>query len=657
MKKDALAIIKKKWTDAKDWKVEKIHPVWRSIMREYRMDNFYEMAKIAERLSSMTGDLSAMNIDHITDARVASLNVYVRKLATLLNLQNPDFLVDNDKPGQEAIAWLLEQYTPYLQRIINMPDKAREAVLHGALFGTACAKKMYTSEFVYGEDAYAGKLNKKDAHIREDAELPQGASTEYSDVTVKPGHANFQMVYPTDIFFWPMNVPLNRVRLIFHRSERLVTDIYADERYAREARRAVKGKPYDETDESTWLTKYEDEYVRDVKLGDVIECFDRSTRQFMVFNEEVDTELRDWRDFPFSRVDDPFTFWRPIRDPESAWGIPYAFLMLPQCKTKNYLRAIYVDQAGRDGKRTTFIDTDVIPQDKIDEANNSEHGTMIGAPGISEKPINTAIQMVEWGGASPEVMKLHSMIDADLDFMSGLDDPTRNAYRSGDQTATEIHTRQQQQGVTIEDMRDTFEEFLEHVMQDIFKITAQYWDDGDMIKIVGDDPRIYAWVPLNRQQLLENFTLKIRAGSTEKMDKMTYRRQLIDLAPTIERMAAAIDQEAMNAQQAQFQSPVNRVELLKEILEPFGRRLSDKVLRRNDPMSMMQALQQQGIQPAMMSPMMQQGMNPAAGGPMPPNVAPFNAGQIPGQETIQFGQPTQDTAAGQSGRQLSEVNG
>lgn len=661
MKKEALDIIKRKYADSKAWKQDKIHTVWRSIMREYRMDTFHEMAKAAETMYTYTGDMSGMNIEYITDARVPSLNIYTRKLMTLLNLQNPDFLVENEKPGDEAIAWLLEQYSPQIQRIIDMPAKSRLAVMHGALFGTTCAKKGYTSEFVYGEEAYSDKLNKKDDIVKDEAQLPIGPTTEYADFTVKSGHPNVQMVYPTDVFFWPMNVPLSKVQYIFHRSERLVSDIYRDARYIKESRHEVKGKPYDDSDENTWLTKYDDEYARDVKLADVVEAYNVSTREFMVFNEEVERELRDWKAFPYAKVDSPWTFWQPIPDPESQWGIPYAFLLLPGCKTKNYLRAIYVDQAGRDGKRTVFADTDIITQDKIDEANQSTHGQIIGVAGISEKPAAQVLQPYDWGGASPEVMKLHSMIDGDLDFASGLDDPTRNAYRSGDTTATEVQTRQQQQGITVDDMRDTFEAFLESVMQDVFKITAEEWDESQMIKVVGEDPRVYAWVPLAREQLQENFTFKIRAGSTEKMDKMTYRRQLTDLTPHIMEMCNAIDQEAQVAfQMPGYQSKVNRIGLLEEILEPFGRRLADKILRRNDPMSMMQALGQQGVNPAYMSPQMEQQMAMAqaaqmqGGAPMPPNVTPMVPGQTPAPQTIQFGQPTMDTAAGQSGRALSE---
>lgn len=654
MTREQLALYKQEYKDAMSLKKDRLHQTWGGIIAEYRLNNFWGVHQYIDDLV-MTDPTNLL----ATDGRTGHLNVYVRKFVSLLNMARPEFLMDNEMPGQEPFAWVIENVFNQLCRHLKMSRVSRKLALQAALFGTGIAKVGYSSEFMYSEDAWSGDLP-SGMDIGSEKMWPYGDTTEYRLGRSWNGKPSVLAVPAPNIFFNPGCYQLDDVRRIFHRTTRRVVDCVHDERYLRKSRKQIFGHVNKDIDERTYLTTVQDdELLKEVRTTDIVEVFDLASRKFCVINEESDLPLRDWTDFPLD-IDCPYHFYQPIPDPESCWGIPYALLFFQQVQAHNQLRAITIDSIGRDSKKVILANSNVFDEEKVAEMNHAKNHEWVSIDGVDrDADLSRAYAVVDFGGVNPDLLQLQSLIMDDMTMMTGLDDPSRNFYRPGGNTATEINARAEQQGLSISDMRDEFEEFLEDVAGSLCKVMLQNWDEKQVVKFVGEDPRLYFWVAIDRQRLLGNFNLRINVGTTEKIDKATYRRQLIDLLPRILELGQSIDAEAAAIAQAGAQpSPLNRQELLREVLESFDPRLSNKILRRRDPSEVLNRLMDSGVPPMQVSPMLTQQLG-ASGPPAVPGVpgASFEeANRIPAPaEGNQFGGGfQQDTGAGIGGRMLSE---
>jgi hypothetical protein len=354
------------------------------------------------------------------------------------------------------------------------------------------------------------------------------------------------------------------------------------------------------------------QYHRKARL---VETFSMVSRQYCVwaFEDTVDKALIDWTDFELD-IRCPYHFFQPIPDPEGIWGIPFAFLILPQSRAINQIRAKILDAIGRDAKKVRLYDAQMFPEEtrnQIAMARDNEGIAVEQWPDVGDS-IENHMATLDFGGVNPQLLNLKNEFHNDVNFMSGLTSATRgDAVPGGDQTATEVQVRQEQQAMTMDDMRQDYELFLERVMGDVCRLMLQFWPQEKLLKVAGDDPRVFFWTALERDRLLGAFfNLKVVVGSTEKVDKVTYRRQwnetldrILPIADRVEREAQMQMQTQQPVQEGQpapqpFQSPVNWNEILRITVEQFDPSIARKILRRRDPVEiMMRLIEQHGVMP------------------------------------------------------------
>lgn len=689
IREEELAYYKNDYAISKEKKVNRLHTVWWRIMQEYRF-SYESYWTFYDRLVDSTNVPVALDDQlRAVDGRVGSLHVFVRKLKALMALQNPDVLIEPSDPGEEPIAYLLEKAFATLQEEIQCDRKFRRMLVDAACFGTSVAKCGYLSEFVYGETPMATKIPANAVEDpREDA-YPSHEVAEYSDLTLLRQTPNLQIVKPHDIFLDIDARTLSEVRRIYHRSSRVLRDVQEDSRYSEEFREKFSVACRSPEDDSAYPTM-ESDFVAEMRRGDIVECFDIATRQYCVFSPNVDVPARDWKILPLD-IDNPYIFFQPIPDPESPWGIPYALTIYSQCQAKNAVSARIVDTISRHGKRVRLATRELTP-DTVSSIMYAKDGDVVHAPELDSQTAMNAMVPLDLGNVDPEVLQLRNQIDEDLRFMSGISDQTSNLYGAKDETATAVQTRVQSQGLSIDDMRAEYESAIEDILINIFKIQLQYWPETKMIKYVGHDPYLYFWVPLMRDRVRNHFTLKVRVGSTQKISPEVRRRQIIDATPRlIELDKAIVAQKQMMAQG--LYSGINLEEWARELMEELVPGLSDKVMNRRDPVTLLSRLVSQNIawptnvapellnQLALSDPPLAEALGggvlpplqpaiqsspnmgvPTPMPPPPPQMGPpqmpsfEEANRIPAQPTLSpFGQIPMDTGAGISGRMLSEA--
>jgi hypothetical protein len=658
VKQETFEALKAEYVRAKKLKTEGLHEYWRIILNEYGVSNFEQLLMAIEGRTHL--DESAF----ITiNGRVASLNVIARKMVVLATLKNPEFRIDNEHPWDEPIAAVLEQAFNVVKERIDWTPEMRKVVLSAVLFGTGFAKIGLSSQYVYGETAWADDIPAGTDNLAEiDRLLPYGPTTEFQNFAIKDEWPSMVWVPSTDIFFNPGARRANEVARTYHRQRRRLVDVKHDVRYSKKARREIAGLSPSPRDDDFYLTEEQySERLDDAYYCEIVECFDHASRQFCVFAEGCTVPLRDWTPFGLP-IDNPYFRLTPIEHPETLWGISYASLLLNHSQAMNHLRAVLIDQIQRDGKRIHFIDPSGSRQDDfVDRINAASHGEFIEYDGLKngERP---PVHTVEFGGASAEILRLMSMVESDQAWVSGLTDAARNTP-GNDTTATEINSRNQQQGLNVEQFVQKNEEFQEECAAAICQIMVAEWPEEKMVRIVGPSPELYFWVPLERRRVLNNFNIKIVAGSTERVDKLTYRRQWGEILPQIMAIADRIDMDKQRQMQGMPTSPLNLTEILRITLEMFDTTLPHKILNQRDPAQLaIRLIQQHGIVPVNMSPELEAQLRAMiAQGRQLPNMQQLGApGQertpaAPAQPQLAGGAAPQDMAGNISGRMLSEA--
>lgn len=665
MKQEQYNALVNEYVTSRRNKVDTLHSIWRVILNEFCLNSISDLERWLTDFSAQDStSLTAIN------GRVASMNVMVRKLQTLGTPRNPEFVISSENHQNEAIASVLQSGFNEIKERIGWDDEMGRSSIDAILMGTGIAKSGLSSQYMYGETAWADSAPKGTEADDIYQGLPYGPTTEYQNPNVQDGWPTMIRVSPTDIFFNTGARKMSEVRRIYHRSRRCLADVKRDIRYDRKARSLVKGHSSTRLNEETdmYLTDVWDDVRGEQYYVDVVECFDLASRQFFVFCEDINIPLRDWTAFGLP-INNPFQFFQPIEHPEFLWGIPPALVILSQVQSKNTLRMKLIDQINRDGKRIHLYDKNV-PQDTnfIQKINSARDGEFIGVERLSELQ-GPFLQTIEFGGASPEVLKLMSIIEGDLAEMSGLTDAARNSYTGGDQTATEVAQRQEQQGLTTERFIMQNEKFQERCAGDLCQIMLSEWPEERVVKVTGPTPESIFWVPVERQRVLANFTIRIVAGSSERLDKNTLRRQWMEMLQQLMPLADRAAQDQQLQMQGYPPGPVNYMALIEETIGQYNPTLAHKVMNNRSSADLaLRLMRNNGIAPIGMSPQMVQqikamAMQQMKGGS--PELS-SNAGQLPapggqqqpGAASMQMmpgAQMYQDISGNQTGRTQSEL--
>lgn len=601
MKPEAYNAIVNEFKRSRQLKQDSLHLIWKSILDEYGIDNF---GRVVDALAGSNISLNESSLD-VLNGRVASLNVTVRKMVTLATIKEPEFTIDTENPMNEAIAQVLEDaFRPVLRKVKWQPEM-RKALLDACLFGTGFVKVGLSSKYVYGEGAWSDSIPRNSEGLTDiEEQMPYGPTTEYVKPNIQDEWPNMVAVSPFDIFYNPGVVRDSDIARTYHRYRRRLLDVKRDARYSRKARAKILGTLPDGFKDD-WVDYNDEAHADDVAYVELVEVFDHASRHYAVFNEDLDIPLRDWTPFTLP-IHSPFERIVPIEHPRLLWGIPYALLLLPHSQAMNILRSVLIDQIKSDGKRVHLIDDQALfdHEDGITRLNNAAHNEFIEVRNLqaATKEGGDIIKTVEMGGASPEVLRLMSIVEGDQAMVSGLTDAARNQPSQG-QTATEVSYRQQQQGFTVEQFLQINEEFQENVAASLCQVLLSEWGEERMVRVMGPSPELYFWVPIERSRVLTNFTMRIVVGSTERMDKLTQRRLWIELLPRL----VEVGSHAQNDMQMQMQgfppSPINWNEVLRMTLNLFDSSLSHKVLRQTDIAQLMIRLaNQHNIYPVGASP-------------------------------------------------------
>lgn len=595
MKSETLGYLQDEYRASKNSKIERYHTVWRPILDEFGLRNFGDVWKHVTRYKEADKDTPLAG-----QGRIGSLNVLVRKMASLVSLRDPEFTVRSENPWDDAVSTVLEHAFEANRRAIGWNRQMKKVVLEGMLFGTGFAKVGYGSEFMYDEPAWSGRVPNKAKHLMlpSEAAMPYGLTTESTNFRVQEGMPMMVHVPTADIFYNLGVKAESDIRRVYHRTRRPLSDVLHDSRYSDAAKSEVCLSRWGDTS-GAWL--FLDTYDQDTTFVETIECFDLPSRQYCVFTEHATKPLRDWTPFPFP-IQSPHHRFVPIPHPTDVWGIPYALLILGQAQAMNRLRGVIIEAISRDGKKVFIGDADKFDVEERRKIEYSKDGQFLWIKGFNPEQ-GAPFHPLEFGGARPEVLDLVRFIERDQAWVSGLTDAARNDTGRSDETATAVAQRAEQQGLTVDEFIQENEAFQEEVAVDLMKIKMSRWDNKKLVQVIGPDPNVYFWTPVNLERMLGTFTLQVIAGSTQKRDKPTQRKQWIEM---LDRLGVLDDRIKMDMQQQMTTGQpgfINWHEVVRLTLELFDATIARKVLRPDNMVMLVNRLMAQYTEnPLYMSP-------------------------------------------------------
>ena len=585
------------------------HEIWSQVAREYQIDNIGSLRDLIGS-SYITNSISD---SVIAKSRVPHLHLYVNKMLASITARNPDFVLKPRKQNTEAIAGILEFAFGQQARDINLEWVLEKSGRNTLLFGTGITKIGYSSSMVYGEIAAS------------DTRLPKGAGRDADEIGKQYKNEPFSpMTEHGDIRDWgqPSAIPIRtwdyfpssgarsdaELRREYVRYRRRVLDVKKDVRFKAGAREEISGYTLivgtNERDMDIPMNLVDDVSVDNTLWCDLWEVVDIPSQQSCIVCSECTEPLRDWSPLGLpAGVRSPYVKERMVDNADGFWGVSYGALLLPACQALDLLNAIVISQIGRDGKRILFYDSDLSPnaemfQGQIQNAKDLEAIPLPGLASLQGEPY----RIIPVGGANPELLRLVGIFKGNLDFVSQLTDQARGATSATEQTATEVNIRSQNQMMGVSAYRSRHEQASKEIARGLCKIMLKEWPQEKMVKVTGNDPRVFFWIPLERARVQDDFDIDIVVGSTEMPDKAVTRRQLTEAMPMIIQLTQMIQQDQQMQQQGQPPGPTNPQGILELYLDQFDVSFKNKVLRQKDPVRMVvDLLKNHGFPPEMLS--------------------------------------------------------
>lgn len=594
MKKEQYNLLLEEYKYSRKQVATDLQSKWKDIFDEYGMRSFYEID------SWVTNYLSSEDFRLSHDASRGSLHVLCRKLLTLTSLTRADFSVRSKIPRDEDVAWILDHALRYEVARVGWSKTMRRNGLWAILTGTGIVKLGTDSVFQYDSAAYSGAIPRNANNTGRIKDMPYGGMTEYTSPFVKPGEVNMVHIPTTNVFSNPGATVFETITRLYVRHPRPLIDALRDSRYDTRARGQITTTTPELDEYDIWLDSIDTDARQFTQYCEPVEVIDLASRQVCVINEGCDKPLIDWQPMPLN-VHNPYKFFTPIESTGTWRGHPYALTIFNQCRAINQLRALLKSKISRDGKTINLYDSDEIDDERLGVLRSTKDGEYFGIPGLGDLLASgkTVIQPLEFGGPNAEILNLINTFENDLQFMSGLDEPTRNMSGGDKKSATEVQVRQAQQNLTIEDYTARNEEFQEDVASDYMRIICQKWPVEKTVRVTGPNPYSYFWVPV-RKEMLEGheFTLEVVAGSTQKQDKVTYRRQLVEM---IDRIVPIAQQAAIEAKMKAAGEPtsgLNWEEIIRLLVDAYEPALSNRILGTEDPVQrMIQLAESHGLMP------------------------------------------------------------
>lgn len=337
-----------------------------------------------------------------------------------------------------------------------------------------------------------------------------------------------ERVSPFDMYVDPEAKDLSDAAWLAQRIIRPIEEVRSDSRYERSARKRVKP---DVTVKKTW---YRDQYVTDsthktdLERVTVWEYYNIKTNQMCVFAENGDEYLVKPQKMPYAfgqpfvmirNYDVPDMFY-PMGDLEAIEGLNLELDKLRSQAAnarKRYARKFLARKEAFDAEGRRALTSDI--DGEVAWVNDSVEA------------LGEAIQPVAGSGETipPEFFNQSSVIENDIDAVSGVSDFMRGSMPETRRTATEAAMIQDATNARAADKLAIIEASIGKVAENLVQLAQQYMTEESTVRIIGKNTGKPVWVPVQPEDIQGEYDFEVEGGSTQPQNETFRRQQALDL--------------------------------------------------------------------------------------------------------------------------------
>lgn len=464
----------------------------------------------------------------------------VNVIAPSVSINNPKISIMARSQENEHQAVITEAVINYWWRHYDFQPEIHRAVKDMLILGSGWAKVGYRFSETDAprpqeqiDQEYTDLTSQADQAALEAPEaadlLPSdqdiAESIEQTIKVVREDRPFIERVSPFDMFVDPEATCLEDANWICQRIVRSHEDVQRDERYNKKARNEIK--PDSGVRDYSDSTSKDPE--KDLARVTVYEFYDTKRETVSVFTEIGDLFLvsPEKTPFPFGH---PFVMFRNYDVPDQFYPIgdleQIESLQLELNKTRTQMI-----NHRKQNVRKYFYRKRAFGPDGLAALQNDVDNTLVPVED-DNAPFADCLQPVPREPLDPQLYNYTSLIESDLDRVSGVSEYARGGVPETRRTATEASIMQDASNARASDKLAIVERAIRHLASRLVQL-GQIFLTGDYVaRVVGRDGSSM-WVPYNRDDIQGEFDFEIEAGSTQPRNETIRRSQSLQLLNAI----------------------------------------------------------------------------------------------------------------------------
>ena len=522
---EQLTVINEKLDSSARWRDEMGYDnLWRRMVDLYR-------GKHWPRTTVSREDLIAVNIAFST----------VNVIAPAVSVNHPKIVVVPNKPEDEDRAAFVEAVVNHLWRHHDFRTPFRRAVKDFLIFGHGWLKvgwKFLEQERLLGEperdELFAEATVESDMFAMENPEmagdLPDRdqmlASVPTTAMTVVEDQPFVERVSPYDVYIDPEATCIEDAKWIAQRIVVSLEEAKKDRRYKPSARKNLQATsllnpmyaPTDRQETNQYLAGVVERTV-------IYEFYDIANNTLSVLAKDTDEFLVDPMPMPYA-YGQPFVMLRNYDVPDHFYPMgdleAIESLQLELDKTRSQL----MNARKRYARKYLYHERSFGPEGR--EALESEDDGRL-VPVVDEnKPLSEVVVPMPQIPLSPEIYNLSSIIEQDINTVSGVSEYARGSMPEIRRTATEASIIADAQNARAADKLAIVEISIGHLARRVIQLMQQYMTGEQMAQVSAAGGETL-FVPYTRDDIVGEYDFSVEGGSTQPMNETIRKQQAVSL--------------------------------------------------------------------------------------------------------------------------------
>ena len=522
---EQLTVINEKLDSSARWRDEMGYDnLWRRMVDLYR-------GKHWPRTTVSREDLIAVNIAFST----------VNVIAPAVSVNHPKIVVVPNKPEDEDRAAFVEAVVNHLWRHHDFRTPFRRSVKDFLIFGHGWLKvgwKFLEQERLLGEperdELFAEATVESDMFAMETPEmagdLPDReqmlASVPTTAMTVVEDQPFVERVSPYDIYIDPEATCIEDAKWIAQRIVVSLEEAKKDRRYKPSARKNLQATsllnpmyaPTDRQETNQYLAGVVERTV-------IYEFYDIANNTLSVLAKDTDEFLVDPMPMPYA-YGQPFVMLRNYDVPDHFYPMgdleAIESLQLELDKTRSQL----MNARKRYARKYLYHERSFGPEGR--EALESEDDGRL-VPVVDEnKPLSEVVVPMPQIPLSPEIYNLSSIIEQDINTVSGVSEYARGSMPEIRRTATEASIIADAQNARAADKLAIIEISIGHLARRVIQLMQQYMTGEQMAQVSAAGGETL-FVPYTRDDIVGEYDFSVEGGSTQPMNETIRKQQAVSL--------------------------------------------------------------------------------------------------------------------------------